>query len=136
MLDILAEISDGPRLVPLLTNLLQYPDPRIRSKVTLLMGRRNQNSRWVEQRKEETDPRVRANAIEGLWGAEDDAARRVLWEASHDPHNVSPATPSSGYTVSAIRARSRESCKWLFTPNRVFVLRQRGSWEIRRIRAS
>ena len=86
-LDLLSEISKGTRLVPVLIQLLQHPNPRIRSKAALLIGRRNQNSRWVEQRKVEKDPRVRANAIEGLWGVADEGARSVLWEAAGDSNN-------------------------------------------------
>ena len=87
MLEILSEISDGPRLLPLLTSVLQSPNPRIRSKAALLIGRRRQSARWVAQRQEETDPRVRANAIEALWGVADENARQVLWEASQDGNN-------------------------------------------------
>jgi HEAT repeat protein len=74
-------------LLPLLTNLLQYPNPRVRSKVARLMGKRNRDSRWVDQRKDEEDPRVRANALEGLWDAGDGGAHSLLWESSQDVNN-------------------------------------------------
>jgi HEAT repeat protein len=86
-LEILAEISDGPRLLPLLSNVLQSPNPRIRSKTALVIGRRRQCARWVAQKQQEMDPRVRANAMESLWGIGDESARAVLWEASSDGNN-------------------------------------------------
>jgi len=87
ILTILREISDGPRMAAWLSNVLRHSNPRIRSKAALLIGRRRENSRWVEQPKEDTDPRVRANAIEGLWGMQDDGSRNALWDASRDAHN-------------------------------------------------
>jgi HEAT repeat protein len=86
-LDILGEVSDGTRLVPVLTQLLQHPGPRVRSKAALLIARRNKSSRWVEQRWGETDPRVRANLLEGLWGIDGEGPRHMLREACRDPNN-------------------------------------------------
>jgi HEAT repeat protein len=86
-LGILGAISSGRRLLPLLTNLLHHPNPHVRSKVALLIGRRQGSVRWVEQHKDEGDPRVRANAIEGLWGSADEGAQTLLWEASRDQNN-------------------------------------------------
>lgn len=74
----------GPRLLPALAHLLQHPDPQIRSKVALLIGRRHESSRPVEHRREEADPRLRANAIEGLWGVDGEGVRRALWGTSRD----------------------------------------------------
>src|SRR5581483_1125413 len=87
VLDILGAISNGRRLLPLLTQLLQHTNHRVRSKAALLLGRRNRNARWVEQRKDEIDPRVRANALEGLWDANDDDTHRLLGECSQEPNN-------------------------------------------------
>jgi hypothetical protein len=87
ILEILGRISGGLRLLPLITNLLQHDNPRVRSKVALLIGRRNGCAGWMGQRKGEPDARVRANSIEGLWDAGDGSARRVLWDATCDPHN-------------------------------------------------
>jgi HEAT repeat protein len=86
-LGILGAISSGRRLLPLLTTLLHHPNPRVRSKVALLIGRRQGSVRWVEHHKDEGDPRVRANAIEGLWGSTDEGVQKLLWEASRDQNN-------------------------------------------------
>lgn len=87
MLEILGRISGGLRILPLITNLLQHDNPRVRSKAALLIGRRNGCAGFMSQRRGEPDARVRANSIEGLWNAGDRSARRVLWEATRDPHN-------------------------------------------------
>ena len=107
-LEILGEISGGPRLLPLLKSVLQSSNPRIRSKTALLIGRRRQSARWVAQRQKEMDPRVRANAMESLWGIEDESARGVLWEASSDDNNRVAGNALAGlYRVGDTRAIAR-----------------------------
>ena len=70
-----------------LVNLLRSPDPQVRSKAATLYGRTSRNAEWVRSRLAEPDPRVRANAVESLWGEDSDAARAVLKEASRDRHH-------------------------------------------------
>lgn len=87
VLSIIAEISDGTRLVPLMTQLLRHPNSHVRSKAALLVGRSNKNHRWVEERLLEDDPRVRANAVESLWDAGTNGSRAVFWNAVSDVDN-------------------------------------------------
>ena len=84
MLEILGEISDGSRVISTMTQLMSHPDPRVRSKAALLVGRSNKNHKWVKDRLGEADPRVRANAIESLWGSDTDGSRAVYWTALGD----------------------------------------------------
>ena len=70
-----------------LVSLLRSPDPQVRSKAATLYGRTSRNAEWVRSRLAEADPRVRANAVESLWGEDSDAARAVLKEASRDRHH-------------------------------------------------
>jgi HEAT repeat protein len=63
---------------------MSHPDPRVRSKAALLVGRSNKNHKWVKDRLAEADPRVRANAIESLWGSDSDGSRAVFWTALGD----------------------------------------------------
>jgi HEAT repeat protein len=108
ILDILATIPNFPRLAPLLEHLLQHPDPRMRSKAALLIGRRNKSANWVEQSKQEPDPRVRANALEGLWGADEDAVRRLFWEMAWDANNRVVGNALMGlYLIGDTRAIAR-----------------------------
>ena len=87
LLEIMAAISDGARILPVMAQLLRHPNSKVRSKAALLVGRSNKNYQWVEQRQLEPDPRVRSNALESLWGVDSEGARQVLWAASADPDN-------------------------------------------------
>jgi hypothetical protein len=89
VLEIVARITDGKRTLPLLSNLARHPDSRVRSKAILLIGRINGSLRWVQQQIEDRDPRVRANAVESLWGMQGNDAQRVFLTAVRDPaHRV------------------------------------------------
>jgi hypothetical protein len=70
-------------LVPLV-RLLCSPDSQVRSKAAAIYGRTSKNPEWVRKKLAETDARVRANAVESLWGADSEPARAVLKEASRD----------------------------------------------------
>ncbi|MDQ2898937.1 MAG: HEAT repeat domain-containing protein [Acidobacteriota bacterium] len=87
LLEIVGAVGDRGSLLPILTQLLRHPNARIRSKVALLIGRGNKSAKWLEKRMSEEDPRVRANAIEALWGVDGVESRTILWEAAKDTHN-------------------------------------------------
>ncbi len=87
LMDILDEISDGTRILPTLLRLLRHDDPHIRSKAVLMIGRGSRGVRWVERRLADENPRVRANAIESMWGLDSPDARGLLQKALQDPHN-------------------------------------------------
>jgi hypothetical protein len=84
MMDILALVSNPQRLLPMLSQLSQHSDSFIRSKVTLLQGRIQQNPRVARTRLGDEDPRVRANAIEAIWGATDSESIALFQEAAFD----------------------------------------------------
>jgi hypothetical protein len=86
-LEVAGAISDGARIVPMLIQMLREPDPRLRSKAALLVGRINKSTQWAEQLLKEPDARVRANCVEALWSVENPAVREVLWQAVKDPNN-------------------------------------------------
>jgi len=86
LLEIMAEASDRGRSV-LLAQLLHHPNAQVRSKAALLVGKATQDVKWVSQRMSETDSRVRANAVEALWGVESEDCRQVFLEALDDPAN-------------------------------------------------
>jgi hypothetical protein len=87
LMDILDEISGGTRILPSLLRLLRHDDPHIRSKAVLMIGRGSRGVRWVERRLADEDPRVRANAIESMWGLDRPEARSLLQKAQRDPNN-------------------------------------------------
>jgi hypothetical protein len=87
LMEILAEISDGSRIAPSLMRLMRHPNAYIRSKAVLMIGRGNLSVKWVRGRLSEADPRIRANAIEALWGVASHEAQVVLRFALADGNN-------------------------------------------------
>jgi hypothetical protein len=86
LLEIMAEASDRGRSL-LLAQLLNHPNVQVRSKAALLVGKSTQDVKWVSKRMVETDSRVRANALEALWGLESEDCRQVFLDALDDPAN-------------------------------------------------
>jgi HEAT repeat protein len=87
VLDVLNEISAGPRLLLILNQLTHHRDPRIASKAVMLMARRVGNNQWVKNRLDSGDARLRASVVEGLWGVNTAAARKTLWASLEDESN-------------------------------------------------
>lgn len=87
LLNVLGEISPGDRIAGSLMRLLRRSDPALHSKAVLLIGRGNRSVKWVLSRLANADPRIRANAIEALWGVDTAEARSLLRVASRDSNN-------------------------------------------------
>jgi HEAT repeat protein len=87
LMEILGVISDGIRIFPSLVRLLRHPNPHIRSKAVLLIGRGNRSPKWLRLRLADTDPRIRANAAEALWGVNTEEARNLLQSLVRDSNN-------------------------------------------------
>jgi len=87
LMDILAEISDAARVFPSVVRLLRHPNPHIRSKAVLMIGRQSRSAQWVRHRLADSDPRIRANALEALWDVDTAEARELLEDLMHDPNN-------------------------------------------------
>lgn len=87
ILDVLDEISPGPRLLMTIGHLTHYPERHIASKATLLVGRRLQNREWVERHLASTDPRIRANVAEALWSVDSALAAQTFRKCLRDENN-------------------------------------------------
>ena len=87
ILEILNEISAGPKLVLIMNHLTRHPDSRVASKAVLLMGRRIQNRSWVERNFKSEDPRKRASVVEALWCRNNVWSRQTMWAALKDENN-------------------------------------------------
>jgi hypothetical protein len=87
VMEILSEISNGTRILPSLMRLLRHSSPYVRSKAVKLVGRGSQSVKWVRARLVESDPRIRANAVEALWGVDTEDARELLQSAARDGNN-------------------------------------------------
>ncbi len=83
-LAIVSELPANRRVLLPLVNLMCSSDERVRSKAAAIYGRTCQNPDWVHKRLGEDDSRVRANAVESLWGQDSDRVRAVLHEAARD----------------------------------------------------
>lgn len=87
LLDIIGDLAPINRILPSLARLFRHPDPYVRSKAVLMVGRANRSARWAVQRLSDPDTRIRASVVEGLWGAEGDDVREVLRNAAADSNN-------------------------------------------------
>ena len=87
LLEIIGRISDGNRLLPSLMRILRHDNPYLRSKAVLMIGRSGRSLSWIQKRLQESDTRVRANAIEAIWGVDTDPARELLEWATRDGNN-------------------------------------------------
>jgi len=84
ILDVLNEISLGPRLVLPLGHLTEHSNPEVAERAVVLMGRRVQNSAWPQRRLSSADEGVRAGALESLWGRDSADARAAMWNCVKD----------------------------------------------------
>ena len=87
VLMLLNSIPENARVMPIVIKLLRHSSPSVRSKAALVIGRVSKTPQVMQEFLSEADPRVRANAIEALWGMDSAKARAVLREAADDPHN-------------------------------------------------
>jgi hypothetical protein len=87
LMDILCEIADAGRIMPSLMRMMRHPNSHLRSKAVKLIGRGSLSAKWVMGRLSESDPRVRANAVESLWGVDTPEARTLLSFAANDGDN-------------------------------------------------
>jgi hypothetical protein len=88
VLDLLDDISVGTRVVPVLNHLTYHPDKRISSKAALLVGKRVQNLAWATRViAEGGDARLRANAVEAMWGGNSEGTVKFFRECLQDKHN-------------------------------------------------
>lgn len=74
-------------LFPWLRRLTNHVDQRIRSKAVKACCVLRPNPALVEKQLKSGDARVRANAIEALWGMPGAEAIAIFQEALHDPHH-------------------------------------------------
>jgi hypothetical protein len=87
-LEILDEISIGRRVIPVVSHLTRHPDRVVSSKATLFIGKRLQNLSWAKRMMAESpDARVRANAIESVWGVDSADIVELYWQCTNDRHN-------------------------------------------------
>jgi hypothetical protein len=71
---------------PALLDLANHGNEQIRSKAVRLADRENVQQSWRLQRLTDTNARVRANAVESMWGARDPASLQTFEAMLSDDH--------------------------------------------------
>ena len=88
ILQIIERDDQAMVLVPWLRDLVDGANSRLASKAAMILCRLTKNPMVVDRFLRSEDPRVRANAVEGLWGAAHlSRARSLLREAAEDSHH-------------------------------------------------
>jgi hypothetical protein len=84
ILEVLNDISIGPRLILPLSHLTDHPNAGVAEKATLLIGRRICNFGWLQRRLESGGPGIRAGVLQGLWGSDTPQARVAMRKCLQD----------------------------------------------------
>lgn len=87
LMEIVCEIADPARILPTMMRLVRHSNPYVRSKSVLMIGKGSRSVKWVRQKLNDVDPRIRANAVESLWNMDTDEARLLLQFAVKDGNN-------------------------------------------------
>ncbi|MBS1854159.1 MAG: HEAT repeat domain-containing protein [Acidobacteria bacterium] len=126
LLDILQEISTGPRLIAVLGHLVAHSNRQVASKAALFLGRRIQNPSWTERLNRAGDARLRANAIEALWGRRTPWAHRAILSALADENNRVAGNALMGLHLLGDPDFRQRAAKMLGDPRPLF--RQTAAW--------
>ena len=86
VLKIIEAISDCSRITVYLMQLERHRSAEVRSQTALLLGRGNVKLRRVRNFLASEDDRLRANAVESLWGLNTPQSRDILRDCASDRH--------------------------------------------------
>lgn len=87
LLELLQSVVDMNALLPVLTPLCQHPNKQLRSKAVLLAAGPGRKAHMKVDGLGDLDHRVRANAVEALWGESDVEAVEIFLGALEDSHH-------------------------------------------------
>ena len=100
LLEILGQTHPRLEVVNRLAGLLHHRNPRVHSKVALLLARVAPEGEWALAGMADPDPRVRANIVEALWKHKSAFAGGVFQRAADDPHHRVAANAIYGLYLS------------------------------------
>jgi HEAT repeat protein len=86
-LELIGATVDSVLATGVVALFLNIDNAQVRSKAALLLGRAHRNLAWVRQKLRDPDPRIRANAVESIWGVTGAEAVALFAEAMRDEHN-------------------------------------------------
>jgi hypothetical protein len=95
VLAILESVCTAPRLLGHILGL-KHLEGRVRSKLTLMIGRLTGDPQWLRAQLADENPRVRANAIEGIWDVRAPGLDELLLKALRDPNQRVAANAALG----------------------------------------
>ncbi|HWF47481.1 MAG TPA: HEAT repeat domain-containing protein [Bryobacteraceae bacterium] len=87
-LDLLSITARSAHQIPVVKKLLHHPNPKVRSRAATLMAKVTREMDWVPASLEDSEARVRANALETFWNTgTPDSLKPLLWTALSDTDN-------------------------------------------------
>lgn len=87
LVELIERVSRGKRAIERIKFLADDPDKRVRSKIVRLLGRISEEAIDARRKLNDPDPRVRAAAVEALWGHTAEHGRPVFVSALNDPNH-------------------------------------------------
>jgi len=95
-LEILQDIASRDITMIFLIKLFSNDAPEVKSKVTLILGKLLDKFAFVKAALQNEDARVRANALESIWGEDNPEAREVFASCLDDEDNRARANAAKG----------------------------------------
>jgi len=128
-LAIMEKLGSGGRLIPILIQFLRDPDSRIRSKAALMFGQIVPPRGIMDRLMGDTDARVRANFVEGLWSCSASSCRPLFRQALEDSnHRVVGNALVGLHRLGETREVMRHVAKMVRRPEALF--RAAAAWVI------
>jgi hypothetical protein len=87
VLDLVGDITNGTRAMPVLLRMLRQSNGRVLSKLLLLIGQLRRDPVLLGSYTASPDARVRANALEALWGSTDELSMNLFLGGARDAHH-------------------------------------------------
>jgi hypothetical protein len=87
VLDLVGDITNGTRAMPVLLRMLRQSNGRVLSKLLLLIGQLRKDPVLLGSYTASPDARVRANALEALWGSTDELSMNLFLGGARDAHH-------------------------------------------------
>jgi hypothetical protein len=84
LIEVLDDRSDGQRLVPVLSHLVESEDHWLSTRAAIFIGKRIRSAPWAQRVLLGNNDAVRAHAVESIWGVDTPAARSLLHRYMQD----------------------------------------------------
>jgi HEAT repeat protein len=127
-MEVPAEAGDLVKLLPLIAPLVHHADPQVRSRAVLLMGRASRSLALFDKALADGNDRVRANAVESMWGVSSSYAAALLRRATKDANNRVAANAAVGLHLIGNRAGAEALEAMANSPDPMF--RASAAWAI------